>query len=383
MPSMGSERDGWGQLLGSYFLNERADDLGAIRQRIREMGYLGHRGGGLVEPACWDIVGKARGKPVYELLGGTGGSVRLYASTGEVISGEARVEEIAARKADGFDCIKLRVHDDTLEQDIAQIRTAREAHPDIKMGVDANMGWRVAAIQNCAKWDYDRALAFCRAAEELNFSWVEEPLPQDDYEGLAKLTAATDLTIAGAELNNQGIPEFRHMIARGCYDWYQPDAVMVGGIAETLAIGKMAKAAGAAYSPHTWTNGIGFAINLQVFGAIGDRNKHLEYPLNPPGWTVEGRDGLLVEPFHHTGGKLELPTAPGLGFEIDGAQLNRFGRRFFTATKLRVSISTVWDRGISLAKQLGATRDARLEARSAELDARTAKGEDVFLDEVP
>ncbi len=380
MPSMGTERTGWGQLFGSYFLGERADDLEGIRQRIREMGYLGHRGGGLVEPACWDIIGKARGKPVYELLGGTGGEVKVYASTGEVRSGEERVEEISRLLEDGFDCIKLRVHDDTLEQDVAQIRAAREAHPGVKLGVDANMGWRVAVIANCARWDYDRALAFCRAAEELDFAWVEEPLPHDDYEALARLTAATKITIAGGELNNQGLPELRHMIARRCFDWFQPDAVMVGGIAETVAIARAAEAAGLAYSPHTWTNGIGFAINLQIFAAIGSREKHLEYPLDRPGWTVEGRDGLLVEPWHHQGGKLTLPTRPGLGFEIDGAQLNRFGRRCATATKLRVAVATVWDRGITLAKYLGGVRQQRLDDRSAELDARTAKGQDVFLD---
>ncbi len=380
MPSMGREREGWGQLLGSYFLGERADDLAGIRQRIRELGYIGHRGGGLVEPACWDIVGKARNKPVYELLGGSGGEVLLYASTGEVKTGPQRVEEIAARVAEGFDCVKLRVHDRTLEEDLSQLRAAREAFPDLKMGVDANMGWRVAAIADCVKWDYDRALAFCRGAEELGFAWVEEPLPQDDYEGLAKLTAETDILIAGGELNNQGLPEATHMIERRCYDWFQPDAVMVGGISETVAIARRAKAAGVAYSPHTWTNGIGFAINLQIFGAIGERHKHLEYPIDPPGWVVEGRDGLLAQPFHHTRGRLQMPTGPGLGFEIDGAQLNRFGNHFYTATKLRVAISTVWDRGIPLAKHLGAVRQARLDARTAELDAATAKGKDVFLD---
>ena len=380
MPSMGRERAGWGQILGSYFLGERADDLAGIRQRVREMGFLGHRGGGLIEPACWDIVGKARNKPVYELLGGGPGQIKLYASTGQVRTGAERVAEISSRLEEGFDCVKLRVHDETLEQDVAQIRAAREAHPTVRLGVDANMGWRVAAIADCASWDYDRALAFCRAAAELDYAWVEEPLPQDDYQGLARLTAETEVTIAGGELNNQGLPELSHMIERRCYDWFQPDAVMVGGIAETVAIARRATAAGLSYSPHTWTNGIGFAINLQVFGGIGDREKHLEYPLDPPGWTVEGRDGLLARPFTHEGGKLSLPTAPGLGIEIDPAQLSRFGTHFYTATKLRVALSTVWDRGISLAKHLGAVRQERLSQRALQLDALEAGGEDVFLD---
>ena len=377
-PSMGAERQGWGQLLGSYFLGERADDLANLRQRIREMAYLGHRGGGFIEPACWDLVGKARGKPVYELLGGTGGEVKLYASTGEIKSGSERVEEVQRRKEEGFEAVKLRVHADTLEEDVAQIRATREGCPDMVLGVDANQGWRVAAIADCARWDYDRALAFCKEAEALDFAWVEEPLPQDDYEGLARLNAATDVTLAGGELNNQGLPEFKHMVARGCYDWYQPDAIMVGGISETWAIVQHVLRSGAAYSPHTWTNGVGFAVNLQVFAATeGREKKFLEYPFNPPGWLPEGRDGLLMEPFDHRGGKLTIPTLPGLGFELDESQLRRYGRRWYTATKTRVAFSTIWDRGLQEAKALGEVRQARLDAREQEL---AQAGGDCFLD---
>ena len=382
VPSMGRERQGWGQLLGNYFLGERADDLANIRQRVREMGYLGLRAGGLVEPACWDVVGKARQKPVYELLGGRPGRVRLYASTGEMRSGAARVAEVQARVSEGFDAVKLRVHAPTLEEDLDQIRvTRRGVGDDVVLGVDANQGWRVAAIAECARWDLDRALRFCRAAEELGFTWVEEPLPQDDYVGLAELTAATSVAIAGGELNNQGRPELGMMAERRCLDWYQPDAVMVGGIAETWAIARQVAAAGAKYSPHTWTNGIGFAINLQLFGAAPNRDTlRLEYPLDPPGWVPEARDGLLTRPFLHERGSLALPEGPGLGFEVDPGALRRFGKRFYTATKLRVSVGAVLDRGLDEARQLGATRQARLDARSAELDRAIDGGADPFLD---
>lgn len=377
-PAMGREREGWGQLLGSYFLGERADDLQNLRQRIREMGYLGHRGGGFVEPACWDIIGKARGKPVYELLGGTGGTVKLYASTGEVRSGAERAREVEARLAEGFEAVKLRVHADTLEEDAAQLRETRAAVGDGPiLGVDANQGWRVAAISECARWDYDRALAFCRVAEEAGFAWVEEPLPMDDYAGLARLTAATDVAIAGGELNSQGLVEFETLLTHGCFDWYQPDAVMVGGIAETWAIMQRVAAAGRRYTPHTWTNGIGLAINLQLLGASPHRaDVYLEYPYDPPGWVPAGRDGLLTEPWDHKSGTLELPTRPGLGFEIDARALRRWGKHFYTATKLRVAITTVLDRGIREAKHVGGLRQKRLDARDVALNAAIASGTD-------
>ncbi len=384
-PAMGSEREGWGQLLGSYFLGERADDLASIRQRVREMGYLGHRAGGFIEPACWDLVGKARGEPVWRLLGGTGEGppkVKLYASTGEVRPGAARAEEVQARVEEGFDCVKLRVHADTLEEDLEQIRTVRQVCGDeVKLGIDANMGWRVAAIADCARWDEDRARRFCLEAQDLGYDWVEEPLPMDDYAAMARLRESTDIKIAGGELNNQGLPEFGHMVERGCYDWYQPDAIMTGGLAETWAIVQRVVAGGAVYSPHTWTNGIGFAVNLQLFAATAARDeKHLEYPLDPPGWVPEARDGLLTEPFSHQRGVLEVPDRPGLGFEIDPAQLRRYGRRFYVGTKVRVAVRTVIDRGLSTAKYLGGVRQARLDASSAAFEERLAAGDDPVKD---
>jgi hypothetical protein len=84
------------------------------------------------------------------------------------------------------------------------------------------------------------------------------------------------------------------------------------------------------------------------------------------------RDGILVEPWHHEKGWLDVPTSPGLGFEIDHAALSRYGKRFFTATPIRVAISAVLDKGIATAKALGKVRDARLSDRSQALDKADA-----------
>jgi L-alanine-DL-glutamate epimerase-like enolase superfamily enzyme len=379
-PRMGTERAGMGALLGPYFLGERADDLVNVRQRIREMGYLGWNAG-WIEPACWDIVGKARVEPVWKLLGGRGGRVRLYASSGEVRTGAERAAEIEARIAEGFDAVKLRVHADTLGEDVEQIRAARGAVGDGPvLGVDANQGWRVAVSADAPLWDFDRALAFCRAAEEAGFAWVEEPLAKDDYDSLARLCRETNIPISGGELNGHGIPEFRIMLEKRSLDWYQPDAVFTGGIAATMTIVRMVEEAGAHYSPHTWTNGIGFAVNLQILAAAGGRDDvRLEYPLDPPGWIPEGRDGILTTPWTHEQGELRIPEGPGLGFEIDPAALRRFGRRFYTGTQARVALRTVRDRGLKEARELGSVRRQRLKARSKDIDAAAG---DPFLDDL-
>lgn len=376
--SMGRERAGLGALLGPYLLGERADDIPSIRQRMREMTYIGWRLGWL-EPALWDILGKAQGKPVWQLLGGTSHApVRLYCSTGQVRTGSERAREVEARLKEGFTAVKLRVHADDVEDDIAQIRQTRElVGDDVTLGVDVNQAWRVAVIGDAPKWDYERALAFCTAAQELGYSWVEEPLPMDDYDGLAKLRAATDIAITGGELNHYALPEFKVMLEKDCYDSYQPDAIFTGGIAETWQIIQEVIARGRKYSPHTWTNGFGFAVNLQLFLGTPFRDTGLlEYPYDPPGWVPKGRDGVLTEPWRHVEGSLPVPTRPGLGFEVDRLALSRYGRRYFVGSPVRVAVKAVLDRGLGLARELGGVRTARLEKRSAELDALFAGGSD-------
>jgi D-galactarolactone cycloisomerase len=368
-PAMGREREGLGELLGPYLLGERADDLPAIQQRIREMTYLGWRSG-WIEPACWDLIGKASGTPVYALLGAAAGSVQLYASTGEICSAAARAEQVAARIDEGFAAVKLRVHADTLEQDVAHIHEVRSRVGDqVALSVDANQGWRVAVIADAPCWTFERAATFCAAAAELGFAWVEEPLAFDAYGDLAALRRRSRVPIAGGELNSQGLPELTAMLERGCYDIYQPDAVMTGGIAQTFEFVRRVEAADLSYTPHTWTNGIGFAINLQLFAASRFRDTQLlEYPYAPPGWIPAVRDALLEQPWTPVHGRLELPVEPGLGFTIDRRALARYGRRFFTATPTRVAVRTVLDKGLATARELGAIRARRLAQRSEQLD---------------
>jgi len=368
-PAMGREREGLGDLLGPYLLGERADDLPAIAQRIREMSYLGWRNG-WIEAACWDLLGKASGVPVYALLGAAAGSVALYASTGELRSAAARAEEVRARIEEGFAAVKLRVHGETLEQDLAHLQEVRaRVGDDVQLSVDANQGWRVAVIADAPCWDLERASRFCGAAAELDFAWVEEPLAFDAYDDLAALRRRSQVPLAGGELNNQGLPELTTMLERGCYDIYQPDAVMTGGIAQTFEVVRRVEAADLRYTPHTWTNGIGFAINLHLFAASRSRaTELLEWPHAPPGWIPAVRDALLERPWTQQNGRLELPVEPGLGFTIDRRALARHGRRFYTATPTRVAVRTVLDKGLGTARELGAIRERRLAERSVELD---------------
>ncbi len=356
-PAMGRERAGLGELLGPYLIGEDAEDIDLIQQRLREIGYLGWKNA-WIEPAFWDIKGKIAGKPACALLGGAPGKVRLYASTGEVKPPAERIEEAEARFSEGFRTIKLRVHD---FDEIADIRQVKEVSAAIghkmKIGVDANQGWRVTIVSDAPLWDLERARRFADRCADAGVLWLEEPLAMDAYDELAALTAYSRVPIAGGELHTGGLPELRMMIERRCYKIFQPDAVFSGGMAQTIEVARLCRRKGLIYSPHTWTNGIGFAVNLQLFAASGfAEEKELEYPLSPPGWTVEARDGILETPFSHEKGTLTVPDRPGLGFDINPRALKKFGKRFFVMDRKRLAWYSIRNRGLRATMEINRNR---------------------------
>ena len=350
------EREGLGGLLGPYLIGLDPTDIATVRQRIREASYLGWRNY-WIEAAFWDICGKVEGKPVWALLGGQeAGHVEAYASTGEVHPPEQRAEEVQGLREMGFRNVKLRVHSFDPAEDVAQVEAVRRAvGGSMHIGVDANQGWRVALIDDAPLWTLDRAVNFARACAELDVRWIEEPLDMYAYDDLAELRRRSQVPIAGGELNG-GWHEFRVMLEKGSYDIYQPDATMGGGIGDVMKVLDACREQGLGYTPHTWTNGLGFLINLQVYAA-GPRDFPIEFPLEPPSWIPEARDGLLTEPIRVTpDGTVRVPDTPGLGIELDEDKLARYAEKYFEITSRGIALKTIRDKGLFTALRLARRR---------------------------
>ncbi len=356
-PAIGKERAGLGQLLGPYLIGEDAEDIDLIQQRLREMSYLGWRNW-WIEPAFWDIKGKIAGQPVCRLLGGAPRDVMLYASTGEVRGPQERIEEAERRYAEGFRTIKIRVHEDETA-DATQVTHVAEALGDrMKIGVDANQAWRVTAVADAPLWDLPRAKRFSDLCADHGIAWIEEPLPMDAYDDLTTLTAYSKVPIAGGELHTGAYPELKMMIERRCYSIFQPDAIFTGGIQQTFKVIELCREHGLTYTPHTWTNGVGFAVNLQLLAASGS-SKELEYPLDPPGWVPEARDAMLEDAFLHDNATLHMTERPGLGITIDRKALRKHGKRFFTMDRKRLIFFALRDRGIKASKEMDEAKRKR------------------------
>ena len=156
-----------------------------------------------VELALWDIVGKVAGLPVYRLLGSAHDTLPLYASTGQNRTPAQRADDARRLRDEGFRAIKLRVHNETLAEDLAQVAAVRRAvGDDMAIMVDANQTDVDDAPLPGPHWTYHRALSTARALAEHRVTWLEEPLPRHAYAELRRLHDASPIPIAGGESCN-------------------------------------------------------------------------------------------------------------------------------------------------------------------------------------
>ena len=107
--AMGTEREGLGDLLGGYLMGADPAEIDRVQDLLKQAGILGWRNF-WIEPACWDIIGKKAGKPVYELLGGNARPIEVYCSTGEMHDPDKRAEELQAIRAMGYRCAPMKKH---------------------------------------------------------------------------------------------------------------------------------------------------------------------------------------------------------------------------------------------------------------------------------
>lgn len=318
------EPRGFVDLLRAYLIGREPYSIEAILRILRTSSrVVGYRAWHL-EPALWDILGKAAGMPVWQMMGGAKGRVRAYQSMGELRSPERRVEDVLASKEAGFTAVKLRCRFATIKEDVAVVRAVREAVGDsMEIMVDANQGWRVDLFDD-VRWDYKRALQTARAYEEFELTWLEEPLDQHDYDGYARLRANTTTPIAGGEMLSD-LHGFRDLLLHQSVDFVQPDTTFCGGIWTARKIAVMAEAFDVGFAPHTWTHGLGLAANLQVVAASPNA-PFLEFPYDPPGWVPEARDFMLSEPITvEADGYVTVPDNPGLGVELDIERITAHG----------------------------------------------------------
>lgn len=258
-----------------------------------------------IEMACWDLAGKAAGRPVFELLGGARRPLafRCRFSMGAYDLDRAR-RVAAERVAAGFTTIKVKVGGEP-EQDVARVRAVRETiGPHHAIVIDANTGW-----------DPDTAIRAIHRMRELNLSLVEQPTPDGDYEGLARVRRETGLpTMADDMCFN--LAHARELVRNACCDVISVYPGKNGGIGKSRAIAEFAGAHGVDCS-------IGSNLELDVATAamahlvVACENVRVElWPGDVLG-PIYHETRVVTNPVSISGPEVTCPSGPGLGVEVD------------------------------------------------------------------
>jgi galactonate dehydratase len=279
-----------------------------------------------LEMACWDIVGKEVGQPVYELLGGrVHERLRTYTyiyppgnddahSDHPVYSDpNAAAERAVEYVARGFTALKFdpagpyTVHGgrqptlDDLERSEAFMRLLREA---VGPRVDLLFGTH-------GQFTPSGAIRMARRLEPYDPLWLEEPTPPDDYEGMATVARQTTIPIASGERLATKY-EFRRLLETGAASILQPDLGRCGGLLEGKKIAALAEAFNAQIAPHLYCGPVVGAANIQL--ATCSPNFLIAE-------SIEEWDGFYAEllraPITWEDGYVIPPSAPGLGIELN------------------------------------------------------------------
>ena len=283
---------------------------------------------GAIDMALWDILGQARGVPVYQLLGGARNTIcRPYASllpSGVTLAEHkaSLVDRARQAKAMGYQAGKMEVciagpysHNGLQEPDEAVIDIVAACRaavgPDFVMMVDVAYAWS----------DWRQALAVFKELAKYDLFFIETPLDIDDLEGHARLREQSPIRVAAGEWQNTHW-EFLDLADRGKIDVLQPDVGRVGGFSEARKVCQIAESRGLQIVPHCWKSGIGIAASWHLA---------LSTPVCPfiefmPSELCDSplRRELLSRELRLVDGSLPLPDRPGLGIELNRDALEKF-----------------------------------------------------------
>lgn len=276
--------------------------------RGRVFPILGSRGTTIsamsgIDMALWDLKGQDLDAPVVSLIGGACRPfMPAYASGGW--AQESQIGDQLKGYCDkGFEAVKMRVGimDDDVDESVRRVRAARKALGDnIKIMADAHGTFSVP-----------EAKRFCKAIEEYNLYWMEEPISPDNKSGTAEVRAYTHTPIAAGESEYTRF-DFKELIELNAVDVLQPDAAIVGGISECMKISALAGTFQLELAPHCWGSAISFMAGVHMAFA------------SPSAVVVEFSSGgnplmydLCNEAPDVAEGQVKAPTRSGLGLTLN------------------------------------------------------------------
>jgi L-alanine-DL-glutamate epimerase-like enolase superfamily enzyme len=332
---------GWGQVstynadltcaifhrqVARHALGRDAFDIGGLMDLIGERelkfpgSYLRRAMGGL-DTALWDLRGKAEGKPVTALLGGTPGRLAIYGSSmrRDITPAEEAKRLCQLRDEKGIRAFKWRVGAEA-GRDIDQWPGRSE---EIVPVVSKALGDRIAKlVDGNSGFGPKRAIEIGHMLEDNDITHFEEPCPYWEYDWTRQVTDALSIDVTGGEQDCE-ISAWRTIIGTSVVNIVQPDVLYLGGMHRTMIVARMAAEAGLPCTPHSANLGLVTLCSMHLLRAIPNAGKYLEYSIEGP-YSQQWTDKLFTQsPFEIEDGHVTVSDALGWGIEINPAFLEK------------------------------------------------------------
>ncbi len=276
-----------------------------------------------IETACWDIVGKSLGQPVYKLLGGAvRDRIKAYANGWYTVERTPDEFHAAAKtvlekgyralKFDPFGAGYYELDHQERLRSIALVEAVRDAvGPEVEILIEMHGRFNPAT-----------AIEIARDLEQFHPSWVEEPVPPENLAALKKAAEGIRIPVATGERIHSRY-EFRELFELQAADIIQPDITHSGGILETRKLAAWAEAYYVLVAPHNVGGPVSTAANLHLAAVTPNFKIQEHFNDFSEAWVKDAAPGNpdVVD------GHFALPQGPGLGVTLDLDMLEEHPRK--------------------------------------------------------
>ena len=269
-----------------------------------------------IDIACWDILGKSVGLPVYQLLGGKcRDKVKVFANVvGETLTerAESAIREVEAgylslRSTPFFTGFEQKTPTHVIGDAVEIVRAIREAVGyEIDLGLEIHRNLRP-----------EEAITLAHELAPFRILYYEDPLAPESNEAVEYVARNINLPMATGE-RFYNIYQFKDLIDRKSVSLIRPDLSLAGGYTQCKKIAGMAEAAFVGIFPHLMGSPVNIAAFVQWDAATPNYVLHESLPY------ADAFNEIVDHPPERDGGYIIVPDRPGIGLEIDETKLAKF-----------------------------------------------------------
>jgi muconate cycloisomerase len=297
-----------GKGLSQYLISESPFNVERIRDRMDKNVKCSEVAKGLLDMACYDLMGKITGRPAHDFMGGAAVTEIPLAALIPLVNIDFMVFIADIFFKDGIRTLRLKLGNN-IKEDIQIMTRMREVFGDEpRMRVDYNQAYSPA-----------EAVKAIKSIEEFNIDIAEQPVRAEDYMGMRYVQQRVDTPLMCHE-GCFSLKDIITLVELGAVGVIGINAERPGGVTNALRAINYAEQKGLGVVVHNQSLGISSAMHLHLSAA---KHYSIDHATELFGYVMMEND-LLVTPIDYSGGTAKLPTGPGWGVELDEDSLKKY-----------------------------------------------------------